>query len=642
MKILRVEYFAIGLALALGGCSGGADVPEGKAPFKLVSFSPAVLVPGTKLVITGEGFRANEPMKITFDGSLTRDGAPAGRLVDTLSPKIESGTQLVAEVTRELIEKTGGGGDFEGKLGLEVVRDGTTYVAAFSVILGFAPELEPVLTRVKPSAVYFGDEVAIEGDGFLLGGGEGAFEVVATGEFSADDNTREELDAVVLKTTVPAREKALYLHTAELFGLRTGEFRGTLKAVNRHKGGAARESKPLDVSLIVLPSTIASLSPTKVSREQKVHLAGKGFFTDRSRGLVTEVRFRGRFKPHDDTVHDFRVDFTVKVESSDKATLVLQPKVEDENLVGFGAVPGVFTGDVMPILTAATEELEGQAWNGSFEVLPTKQVVHLKFTPGFTDALRLYGLRNLERQVKDRLLEVVRRDYADYSVEFREERPADWEKWSTVEITGDDPNASDLFGLDNSSGKDNGNLRLNDYVGGSNAEQVEAGSFAFGGVFVSSFMRFSPNICRKSDENGVPKYLKCNGASTHPMATKRFDDFFAPFAPLLGGSEAQLSEWESGPRKDRVRAAVKALGSIIGNTTTHEFGHSLGLAQDIGTDEFHNAGDATGYIMNPGGARPFAERAETNDPHTGLDDIMPAATWAPGDAEYLRKILPRR
>ena len=81
-----------------------------------------------------------------------------------------------------------------------------------------------------------------------------------------------------------------------------------------------------------------------------------------------------------------------------------------------------------------------------------------------------------------------------------------------------------------------------------------------------------------------------------------------------------------------MREAVRVLGSIAGNTLVHELGHSLGLAVVTGAeDRFHNAGDESGLSMNPGGFRPFEERAE-------LDDQGPA-TWAGGDRAYLDESL---
>jgi hypothetical protein len=614
-------------------------VPKGDDGPRLVSFSPSSLIPGTRLVLTGEKFRANEPMQLHFQGTVTDDAGGAPRRLDaTLVPTIDSGTRLFADVNADLITAAGGAGRFTGTLQLEVTRAGQKLASTLTASLGLAGELTPKLTGASTTAIYVGDVITLRGADFLLGGHddvlegghEGELEVIAAGDFHADDGTTDAIADYPLAVKATNREEALYVHTPEVFGLRTGEFRGTLTPRNKHKSGQIVTGAPLPVSVLVLASTIAAVSPLEASRQQRVKLGGHGFYASKRDGTVTLLRLKGQFTPKGGSRAPLEVELPVRVESADQLTWVLAPTVVEEQLTGFGAKAGVFTGTVAPVLQLGRDELAGQPWTGTFTVRPTKQVVLFSFTPQFTDALRLYGLRNVEEAVRARLFEVARRDYADFNLDFRAERPEDFEQFTTMEITGDDPNDSDLFGLDNTDGKDVGNLRLNDYVGGTNAEQVEAGSYAYGGVFLASFLRLSPNVCRKN-ENGIWNYKACKGGSSFPLKTERFDLVFKAFAPILGGTEARADELAGGARSAALKEAVRVLGGLAGNTAVHELGHSLGLAQEIGIDEFHNPGDTPGQIMNPGGARPFEERAE-------LDGQGPAV-WAPGDRAYLEETL---
>jgi hypothetical protein len=73
------------------------------------------------------------------------------------------------------------------------------------------------------------------------------------------------------------------------------------------------------------------------------------------------------------------------------------------------------------------------------------------------------------------------------------------------------------------------------------------------------------------------------------------------------------------------------LGSLIGTTASHEIAHALGLA-DPGGEEFHNTGDWDNALMDAGGARPFAERAE-------LEGMGPGA-FCQRNYDYLREVLP--
>ena len=62
-------------------------------------------------------------------------------------------------------------------------------------------------------------------------------------------------------------------------------------------------------------------------------------------------------------------------------------------------------------------------------------------------------------------------------------------------------------------------------------------------------------------------------------------------------------------RNSSVRRAVDALGSIIGETTSHEIGHSLGMAQPYGSPTtYHNDFDGEGCLMDSGRDRPLEER----------------------------------
>ena len=236
----------------------------------------------------------------------------------------------------------------------------------------------------------------------------------------------------------------------------------------------------------------------------------------------------------------------------------------------------------------------------------------LKVLPGFEDALAQFGLHHFVASVKARIMEVVNRDYVGVNIEFVFERPGEYEyvEYTVVELGGFDPNNAGLLGLDNTEGKDVGNLRFNDVIGGFNALSEQQGFYAYGGVFLSSFFQFSES---HSDSDSL-------------MAHSAFDDVFGSLAPPLGGQPALEHEFGAA----HVLQAVRALGSLIGNTLSHEVGHALGLANIDG--RFHNEGDTPNWIMDAGGYRPFEERAELN----GLGPEV----FSPTNRQYLEQILP--
>jgi hypothetical protein len=236
----------------------------------------------------------------------------------------------------------------------------------------------------------------------------------------------------------------------------------------------------------------------------------------------------------------------------------------------------------------------------------------------------------MDRKIRDRILEVLVRDYETINVEFREERPQDYKWYVELEIAGPDPNGLGLLGYDNSHGKDKNNERLYDRIGGVNALTQEDGFPGFGGVFIESVFTFSQH---------PPSGQKSEAGSA------LFDQIFDPFRPdrggkavtstdLAGGELPMLTNGGGCPTDDRrlqVACAVWVIGSVVGTTVSHELGHSLGLADPIG-ERFHNLGDGENRLMDKGGSRPFEERAE-------LEGQGPSR-YCTGAYQYLREILP--
>jgi hypothetical protein len=80
--------------------------------------------------------------------------------------------------------------------------------------------------------------------------------------------------------------------------------------------------------------------------------------------------------------------------------------------------------------------------------------------------------------------------------------------------------------------------------------------------------------------------------------------------------------------------AVQSLANMVGETSAHELGHTLGLANPhLGVNFTHNSGDGPGCLMDSGGNRPVGERVAAE----GF-----AETEFCAEAEgYLDRILPR-
>ena len=188
-----------------------------------------------------------------------------------------------------------------------------------------------------------------------------------------------------------------------------------------------------------------------------------------------------------------------------------------------------------------------------------------------------------------------------------------------------------LLGYDNTPGKDVGNKRLYDWIGGVNAKTQQDGYPGYGGVFLESLLGFSEH---------PPQ-----GMFKSPLHTKTFDEIFDLFRlnsgkkltsgealnvpPLVSGAGCP----SNGDRVARAACAIWVLANVIGSTASHELGHSFGLAEPYGSaSQYHNEGDLPNRLMESGSTRPLEERAEING--------KGPAVFCKDEFKYLQTILP--
>ena len=258
------------------------------------------------------------------------------------------------------------------------------------------------------------------------------------------------------------------------------------------------------------------------------------------------------------------------------------------------------------------------------DIRGSHQMVVVRFLPGFFDSLRHYGLGSAAGQVVDSALERMQSIFEDFAVDFITEEPADFLPGAVahLEIGGPDPNGLGLLGYDNTPGKDVGNVRLGDTIGGANAETQDDGFPGYGGVFIDSFLYWS-------EDPGLPGERPFGAPPPDPL----FDEMFGPVRTQNATLEEARGEGDSA-RVAEVQRAIGALSSMVGETAAHEVGHSLGLAQPYGpANAYHSPIPGAGCLMDSGADRPLGERA--GEP--GYDETV----WCFGDAEYLGSILGR-
>lgn len=608
-------------ALAVWACDGGVPDPEGAVvpPPTLNPVTVEPLVPGSRVVLIGSGFLA-PPAGETVVRLVGRIGeAPADF---EWPPSAVGASQLRLAVTDDVAARfPAGGGRFDGRVQVTVRAADQPAGQAVEALLGFGLSDAPTPTLAAvtlPAIVAPGARLGVEGDG-LIDGSEGRSFLALDGTFTADADGRVDPIADARLPLVQRFDRQtgeVYLRPGAL-GLAPGRFDGAARLITITPDGTERASGPRRLALTQGPPRVVALTPDPAARGQIIRLRGAGLLPgDPNAETATVVRAEGQFTPAGLPTEAVRFTFVPErwLDHTDVQLAVRSVRGPDGALVGFGARPGRFEGQVQVELFAGQERALSTPVPVRFDIGPPAQFVYLRYLPGFRDGLAQFGLAGAEAELRAQILAVCRRDFAGLRVHFDELPPSDWAEYVTVEIGGPDPNGRDLFGLDNSPGKDTGNLVLNELLGGLNAETVAGGSPGYGGVFIESFFALSP---------GHPNPVA--------LAEPLFDEVFGPFSPRINPAAVPLPA--GGPldpdRGPALTRAVGALANLVGSTVTHEVGHVLGLAAVPG--EWHNPSDTDGGLMDQGLDRPFAERAAL--------DGHPPAQFRGANRAYLQALF---
>jgi hypothetical protein len=606
----------------------------------LESVQPQTVVPGSKLLVSGgpfaEGSWSDVRLRIegTFEASGQRavDWSLPARVVDAQTLAVD----LPPSRVRALAE--GARGVLRGAATVRATARGTgaTHTSdPMQIELDVAASLTPEVGSVQTEGpLTVNAELAVRGRGLLRGGGEGRTHAVLSGCFRRrGDDECVSTEPVRVPVQVEAgRSQGHFRFSPQIAGIEPARFEGTLVLRNEHAGGGVAEGRSHDVQYRLLAPHVTRLSPRVVSLGQRLQVRGGGFVGGpdgatwlRLQGMLVPVRQNRRAQAVD-------VSVVVQPRAGSKAIYVVnEDDALGQQLELRGGGGTTFVGEAVPTVAWQDERVVGPATEVSFEVGRLRQVVHLDFGRGYMRSLAHFGLRAADSAVRARLLEVLRRDYAGLAVDFRTEAPENYALHTTLEISGQDPNGLGLLGYDNTPGKDTGNQRLDEQIGGVNAKTQQDGSPGYGGIFVQSLFGFSTH------PNGLV-------SEPRPDADATFDAIFDPFRPDVGGEPVRAADVAGGirPRQDgegcpassrreQLRCAVFVLGSLIGTTASHELGHALGLSDPYG-ERVHPEGDAPNRLMDAGHHRPFLERAE-------LYGLGPAR-FCKRAYEYLRAILP--
>lgn len=574
------------------GPPGTADAPE-IADVE----SPRPVLEGSLLVVTGLGFDL-----LADDARLEVSSGDGSFLLLQEGPAGSNERSFL--VTRDLVDGLG-----VGEHGLTaIIGDGRVESTSFPFVIDVARDLPVRLDDAPSGDVHRNDLWLVSGDG-LLAEQEGLVDARFTGTFTPDSGAAPvaiDVPLPVLPAERFSRTRGIVRLTTALGGLEPGTFEGTVTLEQAPRGGTSTSSRAVAVALRFQLPELFAVEPPVATLEQVVTVRGAGFLGGADEpDEATLIRLQGAFHPQGGAEMSFGpAELVLQWVSGSEVRGVLRAVVRDGELVSeiFGARRGVFRGTATPVVIKGTEELEGASVPFELTLGPVRQVVYLRFLPGFYDSLTRFGLAAAAGEIEVRVKQRIELIYERWLVDVRLVEPPDFSRngYVTLEIGGPDPNGIGLFGYDNTPGKDVGNLRLYDAIGGTNAETQEDMYPGYGGVFVESFLFFSSHPDLPGDTpTGVPE--------PDPL----FDQIFDP----VRRQAATLAEVRGeGGRIAVVERALRSLASIIGETAAHELGHSLGLANPHGPmTAYHNDSDDEGCLMDSGGARPLGERADEPD-----------------------------
>lgn len=637
--------YGVRLALACAGLlglfsCGASERDPTLAAVSLASVGPQLLLPGTQLQVMGQAFvmAPRGRMRLHLQGTV----AGAAVALDLPLEVIDDAhaETFVDSNVLDALGATDEAHDFLGNAWVEIedAIDGQVYRApAISLALQVATVIAPALAQVQQHGVVFvNDRIAVRGEGLLLTASEGQTVARVTGcvqRAAMDCMPIAMVDLPIQPASPLARTEGHFVFGPQVAGIAPGDFRGEITLINTMRDGAQRRSAPVPVQYAITATQVFRIAPAVVSLGQYLSVEGGGFLGGQA-GAVTELEFVGAFIAQSGQRRAVSLTLIPEYIAGRNVRYVLQPDDALGRAVNLRTEAGELTGTLTPVVTFRGTEVRGTGVAVRFEVAAVKQVVYLDFRPSYFDALHDFGMRALEPQLRARTLAAARYIYQGVNVEFRTEPPVDFAWFTHVELHGSDPYNSGLRGFDNTVGKDIGNLRLYDRIGGANALTQRDGYPGFGGVFLRSMFGYSmfPNGLSVPDSNADPI----------------FDEIFDEFRPDRGGTPIAsadnpeaiplLARGDTCPaveRQGKAQCAIFVLGNLVGTTVAHELAHSLGLANpDPAVPAVHTPGDAPNRLMDRGEFMPFLERAQLSGqgpPLFCVDELI-----------YLRSILPSR
>ncbi|MEO6605148.1 MAG: hypothetical protein ABIN55_06005, partial [Aeromicrobium sp.] len=428
---------AVGVA---GGCGTALGPDPGLEGLAVTKVAPETVIPGTKLVIKGTSFVDKQ-----WGAAVLRlKGQANGASVDVKWPAtfVDFSTMNVA-IDGGKLDELGGDVDFSGSATIEVVAtsDDNTYASEpLTASLVFRNKLDPKPTSLDGTGVIFvNDQMEVQGDGFLLGGDEGQTVAKLTGCFKLNGTGActnvSGIEVPMLPVDPLSRAKSTFAFSPKIAGIKPGSFTGKVTVINKQSSQAPSMATALDVDYDLVTAQIFMVDPPAASLGQYVFVHGGGFVGGEP-GALTELELTGTFNKTG--MNPAPVSMTLIPEFVEGRLVRYVVDTQDElgQSLDLRQDTGQFTGTITPIITYGSDRVSGVAKSASFAIAPVKQVVYLDFLPGYIETLRDFGLRAVDKKVRERILEVCKRSYRGINIEFRDTAPTDYALFENVELVG--------------------------------------------------------------------------------------------------------------------------------------------------------------------------------------------------------------
>lgn len=640
-SISLASFFSL-LVIACGPSSDESRYDPALDNLRIEEINPGTVLLGSRLVVRGQSFVGMPWGAPSIIVSGQFESGESSHTVEFRRPMNFVDLQtLETTVDLELLEAFGGvSGVFQGTISVLVDSsvDGEEHFSApLTTTLQFREQLTPSLGSLqKNGPIFINEELEIQGQGFLLGGEEGATYAQIAGCFTANfSGTCVPLESteLLLENSAPEasdfdRTITTFVYSPQISGISRGEFVGTITLINRHHDGTEQSSDASNLQYEIREPELFSTFPLDVSVGKYLYLSGGGFIQTGD-GASSLLELSATYTPEGGRPES--IDLLLVPEFIAGKTLRYTINEDDAlgQVLALRSAQGSITGDIRLLIQYGEESITSRSIPVSIAISPVKQIVYLEFTKQYLDALRSFGLRAMDANIRERVIANIEHSFRNINLELRSVPPDDFSLYSTVQIAGSDPNGLGLLGYDNTPGKDAGNLRLHDNIGGVNAETQEDGFPGYGGVFIESLFLFSKH----------PGEF----AKTSNLSDPLFDEIFDPFRPDRGGKPVRAADLAAGvmpvsdplacpstTRPEQIACAAWTLSNLIGSTISHELGHSLGLANPDGSNSHHRS-DGPNRLMDSGNGRPFDERAELRG--------RGPAVFCNEAYEYLRGIL---